>query len=225
MVIIIIFSRWNFLQSGPPLISIWSCLKDISNMDPLSPTDEVAGEIFPIWTTSHQYMKLLERYFQSGQPLTNIWSCWEILWIWTTSHQHMKLMERYFQSGQPLTNIWSCWEILSIWTTSHQHMKLLRDISNLDHLSPTYEVAGEIFRIWTPSHQHMKLLERYFQSAPLTNISLTGRCPWCKGYRRRKWTRFKSWARMIAFHIALIPLGKVWIQLFSLQLWVNSRTD
>ena len=24
-----------------------------------------------------------------------------------------------------------------------------------------------------------------------------------------------------AFHIALIPLGKVWIQLFSLQLWVN----
>ena len=26
---------------------------------------------------------------------------------------------------------------------------------------------------------------------------------------------------LIAFHIALIPLGKVWIQLFSLQLWVN----
>ena len=43
-----------------------------------------------------------------------------------------------------------------------------------------------------------------------------------------KWTRrleFKSWTRLIAFHIALIPLGKVWIQLFSLQLWVNSRTD
>ena len=47
-------------------------------------------------------------------------------------------------------------------------------------------------------------------------------------YRRRKWTRrheFKSWTRLIAFHISLIPLGKVWIQLFSLQLWVNSRTD
>ena len=35
----------------------------------------------------------------------------------------------------------------------------------------------------------------------------------------------KSWTRLIAFHIALIPLGKVWIQLFSLQLWVNSRAD
>ena len=48
------------------------------------------------------------------------------------------------------------------------------------------------------------------------------------GYRRRKWTRrheFKSWTRLIAFHIALIPLGKVWIQLFSVQLWVNSRAD
>ena len=55
-----------------------------------------------------------------------------------------------------------------------------------------------------------------------------GRCPWCSRYRRRNWTRrheFKSWTRLIAFHIALIPLGKVWIQLFSLQLWLNSRTD
>ena len=37
-------------------------------------------------------------------------------------------------------------------------------------------------------------------------------CPWGNGYRRRKWTRrheFKSWTRLIAFHIALIPLGKV----------------
>ena len=36
----------------------------------------------------------------------------------------------------------------------------------------------------------------------------------------RKWTRrheFKSWTWLIAFHIALIPLGKVWIQLFSLH--------
>ena len=35
---------------------------------------------------------------------------------------------------------------------------------------------------------------------------------WCNGYRRRKWTRkheFKSWTRLIAFHIALIRLGKV----------------
>ena len=51
---------------------------------------------------------------------------------------------------------------------------------------------------------------------------------WCNGYGRRKWTRwheFKPWTRLITFHIALIPLGKVWIQLFSLQLWVNSATD
>ena len=52
--------------------------------------------------------------------------------------------------------------------------------------------------------------------------------PWCNGYRRKKWTRrneFKSWTRLIAFNIALTPLRKVWIQLFPLQLWVNSRTD
>ena len=54
------------------------------------------------------------------------------------------------------------------------------------------------------------------------------RCPWCNAYRPRRCTRrleFKSWTRLIACHIALILLGKVWIQLFSLQLWVNSRAD
>ena len=54
------------------------------------------------------------------------------------------------------------------------------------------------------------------------------RCSWCNGYRRRNWTRqheFKSWTRLIAFHIVLIPLGKVWILLFSLHLWVNNRAD
>ena len=62
----------------------------------------------------------------------------------------------------------------------------------------------------------------------LSIIATSWRCLWCNGYRRRKRTRrykFKSWTRLIAFHIALIPLGKVWIQLFSLQLWVNSWAD
>ena len=66
-------------------------------------------------------------------------------------------------------------------------------------------------------------LKRILPTKPLER-----RCPWCSRYRRRKWTRryeFKSWTKLIAFHIALIPLGKVWIQLFSLQLWVNSRID
>ena len=63
---------------------------------------------------------------------------------------------------------------------------------------------------------------------PTRSDNTVWRYPWCNGYRRRKWTQqyeFKSWTRPIAFHIALIPLGKVWIQLFSLQLWVNSRAD
>ena len=34
---------------------------------------------------------------------------------------------------------------------------------------------------------------------------------------------FKSWTRLFVFYIALISLGKIWIQLFSLQLWLNSR--
>ena len=47
---------------------------------------------------------------------------------------------------------------------------------------------------------------------------------WCNGYHCGKWTqrsKFKTWTRLFAFHIALIHLGKVLIQLFSFQLWVN----
>ena len=49
-------------------------------------------------------------------------------------------------------------------------------------------------------------------TAPIIIGIARGRCPWCNGFRRRKWTRrheFKSCTRLIAFHIALIPLGKV----------------
>ena len=38
------------------------------------------------------------------------------------------------------------------------------------------------------------------------NIVIHKSCLWCNGYCRRKWTRrheFKSWARLIAFHITL----------------------
>ena len=43
---------------------------------------------------------------------------------------------------------------------------------------------------------------------------------------RKMWTpllKFKSGMRLFAFHIILISLRQVWIQLLSLQLWVNSR--
>ena len=74
------------------------------------------------------------------------------------------------------------------------------------------------------------IIDRFkmYQDIRVINFIEDWRCPWCHGYRHRKWTRrheFKSWTRLMAFHIALIPLGKVWIQLLSLQLWVNSRTD
>ena len=35
------------------------------------------------------------------------------------------------------------------------------------------------------------------------------------GYCYRKWAQLKSWMRLFTFHMMLIPLGKVCIQLFS----------
>ena len=85
--------------------------------------------------------------------------------------------------------------------------------------------------VQTQGNTYQKLKILYLISHLFTRSIIryrSRRCPWCSRYHRRKWTRryeFKSWTILIAFHIALIPLGKVWIQLLSLQLWVNSRTD
>ena len=86
--------------------------------------------------------------------------------------------------------------------------------------------VGWVESWWCQSSQHRKIV----CLSPHVEKPINSKrwCPWCNCYRRRKWTRwheFKSWTRLIAFHIALIPLGKVWIQLFSLQLWINSRTN
>ena len=86
---------------------------------------------------------------------------------------------------------------------------------------PEEKMLSEIFN-------HSPMIKCTRQTTYSNTIITVLEVLWCNGYRRRKWTRwheFKSWTRLIAFHIALIPLGKVWIQLFSLQLWVNSRAD
>ena len=86
-------------------------------------------------------------------------------------------------------------------------------------------------RIWDvalKTCQRRWTIERSGERGSGISMPAAWRCPWCNGYRRWKWTRwneFKSWTKLTAFHLVLIPLGKVWIQLFSLQLWVNSRTD
>ena len=96
-------------------------------------------------------------------------------------------------------------------------------------------IFTHIYEVWTKNINFSFFLNYKIQKkmcAQLSNlydkVISKWRCPWCSRYHRRKWTRrheFKSRMRLIAFHIALIPLGKVWIQLFSLQLWVNSRAD
>ena len=94
----------------------------------------------------------------------------------------------------------------------------------------TLSLPSLLHTLWhyVRSFHHLNYVTTCQQISIASNEAYIGRCTWSNGYRRRNWTRrheFKSWTRLIAFHIALIPLGKVWIQLFSLQLWVNSRTD
>ena len=48
---------------------------------------------------------------------------------------------------------------------------------------------------------------------------------WYNGYRYWKWSEFNPKMRLFAFNIALMPLGKVWIQLFFPELSANCWSD
>ena len=48
---------------------------------------------------------------------------------------------------------------------------------------------------------------------------------WLSSFEMDTANRVQSWKRLFAFYKALILLGKVRIQLFSLQQWVNCRAD
>ena len=105
---------------------------------------------------------------------------------------------------------------------THNRWKKERNI-----LKKQYQEYTHLHKLNNPMKGKHKKLITWFNNISYTSVVIS-RCPWCNGYRHRKWTRwheFKSWTRLIAFHIALMPLGKVWIQSLSLQLWVNSRTD
>ena len=108
---------------------------------------------------------------------------------------------------------------------SYQRLKkMVLDASLLNTQRHKVRIKGKLEQ----SRERSSALTQHLAVVAIEKGAFLWRCPWCNGYRRRKWTRrheFKSWTRLTACHIALIPLGKVWIQLFSLQLWVNSRAD
>ena len=123
-------------------------------------------------------------------------------------------------------------------TTSYQQLisncltSVLTELYNSS--TPTQSPTRSLeWHVWSSSRgNNCHAVQRSLSSGVSVYECIMGffvrRCPWCNCYRRGNWTRwleFKSWTRLIAFHIALITLGKVWIQVFSLQLWVNSRTD
>ena len=127
-----------------------------------------------------------------------------------------------YDNSQPHVARMTLQKFIDLWYETFLHPTYFPDFSTTDYnfFKHSYTKKHSIPK------EKMKLNWKSFFHTGINN--LVYQCPWCNGYRHRKWTRrhkFKSWMRLIAFHIALIPLGKVWIQLFSLQLWVNSRTD
>ena len=87
--------------------------------------------------------------------------------------------------------------------TSHTHTCIPHTPHIYTHIHTTYtpDIYTHIHTTYTTYITHTYFIPRIHR-----------RCPWCNGYRPGKCTRrheFKSWTRLVAFHIALIPLGKV----------------
>ena len=152
---------------------------------------------------------------------------WTARWKWTRNKAPGHLCNRVYNVGWESDCVW---EELQTWIKNGwlipYPQELLGPLKGLILLMAITQPTNT--KVWPVMHD--REVNQYMDAftANTDVFAKKMRCPWCNGYRHRKWTRrheFKSWTRLIAFHIALIPLGKVWIQLFSLQLWVNSRAD
>ena len=99
------------------------------------------------------------------------------------------------------------------------HLKILAD-------PPYNRIAVKIFfvlpnRIWLENTPTASLQRGYFFSeSPDMTLTI-----WCCSFGECGVPPYSYSSRAITFTFGQIPLGKVWTPLFSLQLWVNSRTD
>ena len=97
----------------------------------------------------------------------------------------------------------SCWfeaEIIEIGQSSHKMYR--NNIVNF-HWWTLYPLGNGNFLLIRIFRQFISMFWQIYFSKTFW------RCPLCNGYRRRKWTRRHEFK--FAIHIALIPLGKVWI--------------
>ena len=84
------------------------------------------------------------------------------------------------------------------------------------------KIYNSILRV----HLILKLAEKAFEQAYVCMYVCSNLCH--NDYCHRKWTpwpEFKSGMRLFEFCIALKPMENVWIKLFSMRLWVNSRAN
>ena len=75
----------------------------------------------------------------------------------------------------------------------------------------TFRFCFFSFALWSTGMTKSTIRQVLSLLLLLLLLTITKRCPWSNGYRRRKWTRrheFKSWTRLIAFHMSTITLGK-----------------
>ena len=167
------------------------------------------------------------------RTMTNFWT----FLLLRPQHNHVKKKKIKLNNfvNHKCSSVYK-WENISIWFFSCLQKKILRVVFlNLCCIDRTFEYfflfyfeltdPTEFFLHYILPIQKCRLL---IPTIKLDIYKVKSCLWWCNVYRRRKWTRrheFKSRTRQVAFYIALILLGMVWIQLFSFQLWINSRAD
>ena len=130
-----------------------------------------------------------------------------------------------FRAGEhiffhPRTECFIILQLISLaWLAGIEYIYIIMPMtSNVGHLTVCFPEDGSSWR-WKYMGIIWCLLE--FTSSWYQT-------PHIKTYRRPKWTlryEFKSWTRLIAFHIVLKLLCKICVQLFSFHPWATNRAD
>ena len=131
-------------------------------------------------------------------------------WVETRTDCHINPSSSHDQSS---TSFASWLRVAQPVVTKGQKPSICSWLSLRYPVSNWLEPPGHLVILF--SNVHLLPLFLYW---PSTEPSIK-RCT-CVNKRKNSGSRWT-----LEIHIALILLGKVWIQLFFLQLWVNSRTD
>ena len=127
-------------------------------------------------------------------------------------NRYIQIQNDEKQTTSPHPSVHKRWVVMSPYIFQHDFKF---------YIVPVWDSAVLDWLVWLleASTNNNKILPHATQAGGVSGVMVIV----CWKWTRR--TRFKTWTRLFAFVIVLIPLGKAWLPILSPQLLANYKAD